>query len=257
MPVATLKQFAGAVERGCDFPLYYSLSDSRVCEMAVTELDFINNELGLTGRPWNYSSFPLTVQVGEDYHAITEVGDFTVPIAVETTDPSNPQHVVRVLVLDDPVDAVRWKQAGTLGAAGVAHSALSVAFTEMPGQPGVRAARFAPKPNAQATYNVIYTPNVIRPQSLQDQITKFPQFEPYIFLRVLMAALPYCEWEGMDDEKNANKRATIQGNPQMPGSNAYRFAELSVQFMRLRRQSHQNHLGRVRPFGILGRIGRR
>lgn len=257
MSVSTLKQFIGAIQRGCDAPLYYSLSDARVAEMTITECDFVNNELNLTGRPWNYSSFPLTVQAGEDYHAITEVGDFTVPIAVETTDPSNPQHVVRVLVLDDPVDAVRWRQAGTLGAAGVAHSALSVTFTEMPGQPGVRAARFAPKPNAQATYNVLYAPNVIRPQSLYDQVTKFPQFEPYMFLRVLMSALPYCEWEGMDDEKNAAKRATIQGNPQMPGSNAYRFAELTSQFVRLRRHSHGNSVARVRPFGILGRIGRR
>jgi len=257
MPIATLKQFIGAIQRGCEAPLYYSLSDSRVAELSINELDFINNELALTGRPWNYSSFPLTVQAGEDYHAITEVGDFTVPITVETTDPSNPQHVVRVLVLDDPVDAVRWRQAGTLGAAAVAHSALSVTFTEMPGQPGVRAARFAPKPNAQATYNVLYSPNVIRPDSLQSQIIKFPQFEPYIFLRVLMAALPYCEWEGLDKDGNEARRASLQGNPQIPGTNAYRFGELDRQFTRLRRRAHGNSPSRVRPFGILGRLGRR
>jgi hypothetical protein len=223
----------------------------------MNELDFVNSELNLSGRPWNYSSFPLTVQANEDYHAITEVGDFTTPIGVETTDPSNPQHVVRVLVLDDPLDAVRWRQAGTLGPSSVEHSALGVTFTEMPGQPGVRAARFAPMPNAQATYNVLYAPNVIRPQSLSDPISKFPQFEPYIFLRVLMAALPYCEWETLDKDGNEAKRATLQGSPQMPGTNAARYLELQNQFIRLRRHNKGTSPSRVRAFGLLGRIGRR
>lgn len=256
MAVATLKEAIGIIQRGCDAPLYESLSDSRVADFLVQAGDFVNSELGLTGRPWNFSSFDITVQAGEDYHAITEVGNFTVPFAVETKNPANPNHVVRVLVLNDPVEAVRWHQAGTLGPGGVMHSALSVTFTEHPEQPGVRAARFAPKPNAQGTYVCYYAPNVLRPQSLDSAVIKFPQFENYIYSRVILQALPYCAWEGMSDEQNAAKRETLQGDPRTPGTNAFLFNQYETQFIRLRRQTHQNHLARAVPFGRLGR-GRR
>jgi len=252
MATSTLKQFIGAVIRHCDDPLYFSLSDSRVAELTMNEIDLINNDLNLTGRPWNYSSFNLTVQPNEDYHAITEVADFTVPFSVETSNPNNPAHVVRVLILDDPTDAVRFSHAGTLAAPGVMHTAQSVAFTEHPEQPGLRAARFAPKPNAQASYKVLYVPNIVRPQALTDSVVRFPQFENYLLTRVVLAALPYCEWEGLDGEANAAKRKALQGDPQMPGSHAFRFIELNAQFTRQRRQSHQNHGIRIVPFGRLG-----
>jgi hypothetical protein len=255
MPVASLKIACGRIQRDADYPLYQSLPDSRVAENLIGEVDFVNNDLNLTGRPWHYRMFPLTVTSGEDFHAITEVGDFTVPFAVETTNPANPNHIVRVVVIDDPTDAVRFGNAGTLGPPNVMHSAVSVSFTEHPEQVGLRAARFAPKPNAQATYNVYYVPNVIRPQSLTDPITDLPQFEEYIHVRTLLRCLPYCEWEGFDGEANAAKRRTLTGDVQTPGSHAARFMELQNQFIRMRRQSHQNHSGpKIVAFGRLGRI---
>lgn len=260
--ISTLEQFLGRVSRECGEPLYSSLPDSRIAELTISEIDAINNDLNLTGRPWNYQSFVLTVSPGEDYHAITEVGDFTVPFAVETMDKSNPNLTTRVLILVDPVDQVRWRNAGTLAPAGVKHTAVAVTFTEHPEQPGIRAARFSPEPNAQADYTVLYVPNVVRPNSLDAPVTKFPQFENYLQVRVTLAALPYCEWAEFEaaenkQELNANKRAALRGDPGMPGSLAFRFAELKEQFIRQRRQSQQSHIARLTPFGRLRQLGRR
>jgi hypothetical protein len=245
----TIKQATSAMQEGLDFPVFESLSDGRCFRLLVQSGDEINNDLGLSGRPWNFQNFILTVKANEDFHAIVEVGDFTVPFAVETMDTSDPSFQVRPVRIVDFTDLERWAGAGTnllqSGNTVVKHTAAAVCFTEMPGQPGIRAARFGPKPNATADYNIFYTPNVIRPQSLQDLATKFPQYEQYLLLRAELAAIQYCDWQGKTPEENEAKRQRLRGDPNMPGTRAYRFGELKEQFTRQRRKVDQRNNTRL------------
>jgi hypothetical protein len=244
----TLKQALGQIQRWCDYPKYDSLSDSRCAEIIVQQTDYIFNQQNLTGRPWNYSAVPITVTPNEDYHPITEVGDFGLPIAVETTDPQN-NLGIREITIVDGVDGVRFFREGTLGPSGVASAAICVSFGEHPNQPGQWAARFGPKPNANATYTALYAPNQRRPQSLQDFILKYPQWEQYALIRSTCGALKFCSWEGMTKDENVANRAALLGRIDEPGSFAYQFKEFDTQFTRMARQPYQPHIARMIPFG--------
>lgn len=256
--MSTIKSVIGLIQESLENPNFDSLSDARIFRIMIQEGDYVCNELNLSGNPWNFQSFSLTVNAGEDYHMITEVGDFMVPFAVETSDPSNPMFVSRPIRIVDLVDLERYASAGTqTGSTNSSqkHSAMAVAFTEMPGQAGMRAARFGPIPNTTATFTILYQPITTRPSTLQDQLTKFPQFEQYYIIRIEVNALQFCEWPTLSPQDNEAKRVSMLGNENMPGSRAFRFKELDTQFTRQRRKIDQRNNTRVvAPGRILRKI---
>lgn len=237
------------VQESLGHPTFDSLNDLRIYRIAINELDAINNYLGLTGNPWNLSLLVLTVQAGADYQPIVSVGDFSTPFAVETADSSCPSFVSRPIPILGIADLESYAGAGTQiiynNNLQYKHTALAVAFTEMPGQPGIRAARFAPIPNQSADYNIFYQPNVIRPSTVQDPVIKFPQYESYLLARVQVNALQYAEWPNMSPDNNAKRRAELIGDPGKPGSMAFRFLELDKMFVRMRRKSDQHNQARL------------
>lgn len=249
---STLKQAIGEIERLCDYPLYSSVSDGRVAELLVREVDFINNELNLTEKPWYYQTIDIQVQANDEWVALSGIGDLGTVSIVETSEPGNPKQARRPVSIVSPLELDRYYAGNQPSSVTPKASALGCCFAEMPGSPGTNGVKFGPKPGATATYTLYYTPDVRRPQSLQDSPLRFPQYELYCFHRAACKVITYAEWEGMTDQQNDTKRNRISGdagNPK-PGTLCYGVAEYGKQFDVMKyRQGGQRATTRLVGYG--------
>lgn len=240
----TLQEAIGQIRRWTDYPLYHSLSDGRIAELLVVQSDMAYNDLNLSGKPWTDQVFDVVLGPDEDYHTITEVGDFGTPWLVETENPSDLNHRVRAVTILDGETGVRFYNAGTIGA-DTQWNAYACSFGQAPGAPGQWAVRFAPKPAASGgRYKIHYFPSNIRPQALTDPVINFPEFEMFLMVGGLITAIGYCQWEGKSAEEGADKKKSLHES--WDGV----WSRLETQFVRQRRQQVQGQgMARIVPFG--------
>jgi len=250
----TLDQAIGQVRRWADYPLYVTLSAGRCAELLVQQSDLAFNDLNLSGKPWNDQMFTITVQPGEQYHTITEVGNFGTPWLVELFSPSNQStagqpgwNVAQPITITDPVNLDRYYNTPG-GGPDLAWVAQACAFQQDPNNPGQWAVRFGPACASSATggvqFQIHHFPQTQRPQSLTDPITLNPKFEQYLMTGALITGLPYCEWEGIAPTEAESKRQRLIT------SWSTEFQRMHEQFMRMRRQVNQGQeLTRMIAFG--------
>lgn len=241
MSIITWQQQAADVRRKVGFPKREVLDDGIIYAVLLEVYDELVTELNLSGVSWYAPRFTVTTNADEDeYDVLGQAGDFGRALFVMTANDSNLNHHARVIQVVDEPQLIKYFEGGVRGAEGLNHSANAVSFAY---REGTLMMRFAPIPRETAQYTVVYEPDVVRPQAIQENAFRLAQFSGYATDRASQKVLPYA---GLDAEMLAAISATL----------ATEVARGDLRFRRFKANDRQTNVFKSVPFGR-NRWGRR
>ena len=162
-----------------------------------------------TGNPWDVADKSITVQSGKAKYQIADVR-FGTPLAVLTTDSSDPSHIQRLIPFFTPQNlAFNWGLPNDIGTSlnyyGSDHSAERVAFYWSNGVPYLE---FMPIPQASATYLVRFlVGDSIDAMSLGDPLSLGEVGDSLAEVRAALSLLPFADYEDSEKTNEARREA--------------------------------------------------
>jgi len=228
--MANLDILTGRVRWKAGSPPDSVLGNQVILDALYETIDKLTVPLVLSRAQWFGPRFQLNVDPGEDFYPVP-VGDFGKPRMVITSS-SNPEIGTQIVDIVDEPDLIMYHHGGDPGLA-ILHAAQAMAPVYKDGQWWMRV---APVPRIAATYEVIYEPDRIRPQTLQDIAFRLQQFDNLVTDKAAIKVLPYA---GNPSEKAQLIQSTLMGE----------IKETEFWFNRYRRSSHQPNVTRTIAYG--------
>lgn len=187
--------------------------DFLLLQQVCTEIRTLLRHKRNVGEPWNYDDTFVEVTPGESTYQIN-VANFGIPMAVLTSDPSNPNHYTRVIPFYSPANIYYdYALPENFGAYlfspdGSQSTALRCSFFWRNNQPYIE---FLPTPYLVAAYRIRY---LMSANGVNDQaLTQSPLSEEdcdLVVVRLAKHLLPNTEWNAPDtlagQNYNSNKR---------------------------------------------------
>lgn len=188
----TIEQNIALIRRRLNNPEPNAPSDVQLLEILIGEMQHHHSGLVNTRNHWDVGNFQVTVSAGTEDYLVTAV-DFGRPFLVYTVPQAGSngtlfyRREVPIRLMSDVDQLYQGPQQATTAAG---HSAVEVVFYRQ-GQSWYM--RFAPIPNAAATYEIWYEINTYNYASPADT-TGLVAFHNLVRTNVCLSALPMCVW---------------------------------------------------------------
>lgn len=199
-----------------DSPRVQHPSMLQLVTIATQQVQQFHNELQNTSVPWNINSTILSVGPNVDEYLLA-APDFG-KVRYILTEDTAANFLPREVRIADPENFDHFGAGVRMPFITDKHNAIAMAFYGQYGSPQGRYVKVTPVPRVAADYRIFYDVGPYSPGGLGEDLI-MPEFHHLLVSRVVLAALPYAQWEGLEPVENVDKRArlgdTIQQSNQL------------------------------------------
>lgn len=183
---------------GLDDPDPHNPNDDLLMQLAGDEVQLCFNQQLNSPPGWSQQFTPLDVNSGQKIYDIENADGFSKPVRVHTVDPGNPLHVTRKVHFSDRQDVDEVYQGPDQIPIEGWSAQRMIFFMEN----GVHKVEVFPQPYDARRYHIWYNTGAITEPALAGNIPVPAEFFRYIRIKVQIAAMPYCRFNGKKADKD-------------------------------------------------------